>query len=165
MNPEIFSSFAMSHCLHISLIERLHDLYTLYATNCDCKIKIMLCENYRSHTDIVKFASKTFYGGSLKVSGKQAPHSWLSPLCFFNVEGTDEPSYGKGNLGYYNNNEVCWGSCVSSNSERAVTAAMWQNSLQQNACGLTFRFWKLLMLLTIFWKVGPPNGVIHVKKK
>lgn len=83
LNPEIFSSFAKDRRLHVSLLQRLYEMYPGRST-----AKIHLRENYRSHNAIVQFTSTSFYDEKLISSGKQAAHPVYHPLTFFAVLGT-----------------------------------------------------------------------------
>ena len=54
LSPELFSQFAKERNLHVSLLERLYDLYP---TAFPCKI--LLCENYRAHEAIIQVSYVT----------------------------------------------------------------------------------------------------------
>lgn len=99
MSPEIFSNFARERKLHISLLERLYDLYPA-----NFPTKILLCENYRAHEAIIKFTSELFYDQKLIASGKQPRHEKFYPLTFFTTRGEDIQD--KNSTAFYNNSEV-----------------------------------------------------------
>lgn len=99
MSPEIFSNFARERKLHISLLERLYDLYPA-----NFPTKILLCENYRAHEAIIKFTSELFYDQKLIASGKQPRHEKFYPLSFFTTRGEDIQD--KNSTAFYNNSEV-----------------------------------------------------------
>ncbi|XP_078736768.1 putative helicase with zinc finger domain [Lampetra fluviatilis] len=67
LSPVVHSRFARKKGLHLSLLERLYELYPP-AFPC----RVLLCENYRSHTDIVSLTSELFYEGKLAASGAPA---------------------------------------------------------------------------------------------
>ena len=99
LEPDVTSDFAMEKRLHVSLLERLYDLYPT-----DFPCKILLCENYRSHEAIVSFTSRLFYEQKLVASGRPPAHSSWHPLTFFTARGEDvqDPC----STSYYNNSEV-----------------------------------------------------------
>uniref|UniRef100_UPI00358DDE83 probable helicase with zinc finger domain isoform X2 n=1 Tax=Myxine glutinosa TaxID=7769 RepID=UPI00358DDE83 len=99
LSPTVHSEFARKKGLHISLLERLYDLYPL-----DFPCRILLCENYRSHADIVSFTSEMFYDGHILSRGRQPPHGELQPLCFFAAHGQEEQD--KNSITFYNDAEV-----------------------------------------------------------
>ncbi|XP_033117671.1 probable helicase with zinc finger domain [Anneissia japonica] len=99
ISPHVHSEFARNHNLHISLLERLHDLYPL-----EHQCKILLCENYRSHEAIVAYASKLFYEGKLLSSGQQPASEKYFPLTFFTARGEDVQD--KNSTTFYNIAEV-----------------------------------------------------------
>lgn len=99
LSPEVYSPFCEERGLGTSLLERLYDLYPV---NSPCKI--MLVENYRSHSAITKYTSDLFYEGRLIASGKQAAHPKFYPLTFFTARGEDfqDPN----STAFHNNSEV-----------------------------------------------------------
>lgn len=99
LEPDVTSDFAMEKRLHVSLLERLYDLYPT-----DFPCKILLCENYRSHEAIVSFTSRLFYEQKLVASGRPPAHASWHPLTFFTARGEDvqDPC----STSYYNNSEV-----------------------------------------------------------
>ncbi|MPC09692.1 putative helicase with zinc finger domain [Portunus trituberculatus] len=99
LSPEVFSPFCEERGLGTSLLERLYDLYPA-----DSPCKIMLVENYRSHSAIIKYTSDLFYEGRLVASGKQMAHPKFYPLTFFTARGEDfqDPS----STAFHNNSEV-----------------------------------------------------------
>lgn len=99
MTPEVYSNFAKEKNFQISLLERL---YTHYSEN--YQTKILLCENYRAHDDIIKFTSDLFYDQKLIASGKQPSHPKFHPLTFFTARGEDVQDVNS--TAYYNNAEV-----------------------------------------------------------
>ncbi|XP_038069639.1 probable helicase with zinc finger domain [Patiria miniata] len=99
ISPEVHSDFARDRNLHISLLERLYDLYPAQHP-----CKILLCENYRSHEAIVRYTSRLFYDSKLLASGKQAAHGDWYPLTFFTTRGEDVQE--KNSTSFYNNAEV-----------------------------------------------------------
>ena len=104
ISPQVHSEFARERNLHVSLLERLYDLYPV-----EHPCKILLCENYRSNDAIVEYTSKLFYDDKLLCSGKQPPHKKWHPLTFFTARGEDIQE--KNSTAYYNNAEV-WGFIV-----------------------------------------------------
>ena len=66
----------------ISLLERLYDRYPA-----DFSFRIVLCDNYRSHTSIVQFTSELFYDNRLKSVGPNVPHQEFAPLSFYVAKG------------------------------------------------------------------------------
>ncbi|XP_071814832.1 probable helicase with zinc finger domain isoform X3 [Apostichopus japonicus] len=99
ISPTVYSEFARERNLHISLLERLYDLYPVKHP-----CKILLCENYRSNEVIVDYTSKLFYEAKLLASGKQPPHPKLYPLTFYTAKGEDIQE--KNSTTFYNNAEV-----------------------------------------------------------
>ncbi|XP_064632641.1 probable helicase with zinc finger domain isoform X2 [Lineus longissimus] len=99
MSPEVHSDFARQHGFHVSLIERLFDIYPS-----DNPCKILLCENYRSHKAIIDFTSDLFYEKKLVASGTQPEHDTYYPLTFFTARGEDVQH--QNSTGFYNNSEV-----------------------------------------------------------
>ncbi|XP_042232621.1 probable helicase with zinc finger domain isoform X2 [Homarus americanus] len=99
LSPEVFSKFCEERGLGTSLLERLYDLYAA-----DSPCKIMLVENYRSHSAIIKYTSDLFYEGRLVASGKQTAHPKFHPLTFFTARGEDfqDPN----STAFHNNSEV-----------------------------------------------------------
>ncbi|XP_053631191.1 probable helicase with zinc finger domain isoform X3 [Cherax quadricarinatus] len=99
LSPEVFSKFCEERGLGTSLLERLYDLYPA-----DSPCKIMLVENYRSHSAIIKYTSDLFYDGRLVASGKQTAHPKFHPLTFFTARGEDfqDPN----STAFHNNSEV-----------------------------------------------------------
>ncbi|XP_071964791.1 probable helicase with zinc finger domain [Antedon mediterranea] len=99
ISPHVHSEFARDRNLHISLLERLHDMYPV-----EHQCKILLCENYRSHEAIVSYASKLFYEGKLLSSGQQPASEKYFPLTFFTARGEDIQD--KNSTTFYNIAEV-----------------------------------------------------------
>ncbi|XP_078736783.1 putative helicase with zinc finger domain [Lampetra fluviatilis] len=99
LSPVVHSRFARKKGLHLSLLERLYELYPP-AFPC----RVLLCENYRSHTDIVSLTSELFYEGKLAASGRQPAHGELQPLAFYTARG--EAVQDKNSTAFYNNAEV-----------------------------------------------------------
>ena len=99
MSPEIYSDFGKQQGFDRSLLERLYDLYP---EKCPCSM--MLCENYRSHNEIIDFTSDLFYDHQLVASGNQPPHPKYHPLTFFTVRGEDVQH--QNGTGFYNVSEV-----------------------------------------------------------
>ena len=99
LSPEIFSRFAKERNLHVSLLERLYDLYP---PKFPCKI--LLTENYRAHEAIIQFTSESFYDQKLVASGKQPRHDVYYPLTFFTTRGEDVQD--QNSTAFYNNSEV-----------------------------------------------------------
>jgi len=99
LEPEVISSFALEKRFNLSMLERLYDHYP---KSFPCKI--LLCENYRSHEEIVAFTSELFYEQKLTSSGKQPPHPKWFPLTFFTARGEDVQDVNS--TSFYNNYEV-----------------------------------------------------------
>lgn len=99
ISPTVYSEFARERNLHISLLERLYDLYPMKHP-----CKILLCENYRSHEVIVEYTSNLFYEAKLVAAGKQPSHPKLYPLTFYTAKGEDIQE--KNSTTFYNNAEV-----------------------------------------------------------
>uniref|UniRef100_A0A4W3ISQ7 C3H1-type domain-containing protein n=1 Tax=Callorhinchus milii TaxID=7868 RepID=A0A4W3ISQ7_CALMI len=99
LNPVVYSEFARERNLHISLIERLSQLYP--ADSC-CHVS--LSEQYRSHEAIISLASELFYRGSLIASSKHPAHKDFFPLTFFVAWGADVQD--RSSCSYYNCAEV-----------------------------------------------------------
>lgn len=99
MSPEIYSDFAKQQGFDRSLLERLYDLYP---EKCPCSM--MLCENYRSHKEIIDFTSDLFYDHQLVAIGNQPPHPKYHPLTFFTVRGEDVQHQNA--TGFYNVSEI-----------------------------------------------------------
>ncbi|XP_078049915.1 putative helicase with zinc finger domain isoform X2 [Augochlora pura] len=95
--PEIYSNLASERGLGVSLLERI---YTMYPQTHPCRIH--LCQNYRSHKEIIKFTSEMFYGGIVSPGNNLLlQHPTIFPLTFYAVEGgamEDEHSTGFANL-------------------------------------------------------------------
>ncbi|CAN8003158.1 unnamed protein product, partial [Ixodes hexagonus] len=99
LNPEVYSVFTRERRLHISLLERLHDLYPD-----DHPCKVVLCDNYRSHEALVRYTSESFYKRRLVAAATPGPHHILYPLSFFAARGCDVPR--DGSTSYVNDEEV-----------------------------------------------------------
>jgi superfamily I DNA and/or RNA helicase len=99
MSPEIYSDFGKQQGFDRSLLERLYDLYP---EKCPCSM--MLCENYRSHSEIIDFTSDLFYDHQLVAIGNQPPHPKYHPLTFYTVRGEDLQHQNA--TGFYNVSEV-----------------------------------------------------------
>ena len=99
LSPEVFSPFARNRNFNKSLLERLYDLYPR-----DFPCKILLCENYRSHSAIIGYTSELFYDQKLIASGKQAKHGTWHPLTMFTARGEDIQDTNS--TSFYNNSEV-----------------------------------------------------------
>ncbi|XP_015917360.2 probable helicase with zinc finger domain isoform X2 [Parasteatoda tepidariorum] len=97
--PEVYSPFAQERNLHMSLLERLYDLYP---EQFPCKV--LLCENYRSHEAIVQYTSELFYNNHLQASGQQPRHEKFYPLTFFTARGEDVQDCNS--TAFHNNAEV-----------------------------------------------------------
>lgn len=99
IGPDVFSVFAKERNLHVSLLERLYDHYpkTFSCT-------VLLCENYRSHDAIIRFASESFYDQKLVASSNQPGHHKYHPLSFFTSRGEDVQD--KNSTAFYNLAEV-----------------------------------------------------------
>lgn len=83
--PEVYSDLAKERGLGTSLLERLHNVYSM---NHPCRVS--LCQNYRSHADIVRLTSNLFYGNEIEPSGPLLPnHPNLKPLLFYAVQGLE----------------------------------------------------------------------------
>ncbi|UYV83673.1 HELZ [Cordylochernes scorpioides] len=99
LSPEVYSPFAQQRNLHMSLLERLHDLYP---TGHPCKI--LLSQNYRSHRAIINYTSELFYENNLLASDDQPRHSQFYPLSFFTAQGEDLQDINS--TAYHNDAEV-----------------------------------------------------------
>ncbi|CAH1794723.1 unnamed protein product [Owenia fusiformis] len=99
LSPEVHSDFARERDFHISLLERLYDIYP--AEN---PCKILLCENYRSHEAIISCTSDLFYDNRLVASGNQPRHEVFYPLTFFMAKGEDNQH--NNSTAFYNTAEV-----------------------------------------------------------
>lgn len=99
IGPDVFSVFAKERNLHVSLLERLYDHYP---KTFSCAI--LLCENYRSHDAIIRFASESFYDQKLIASSNQPGHDKYHPLSFFTSRGEDVQD--KNSTAFYNLAEV-----------------------------------------------------------
>ncbi|OCT63161.1 probable helicase with zinc finger domain [Xenopus laevis] len=99
LSPFVYSEFARERNLHVSLLDRLYELYPV-----DFPCRILLCENYRSHEAIINYTSELFYEGKLMASGKQPCHKDFYPLTFFTARGEDVQE--KNSTAFYNNAEV-----------------------------------------------------------
>ncbi|XP_013382941.1 probable helicase with zinc finger domain [Lingula anatina] len=99
MSPEVHSDFTRGRNLHISLLERLYDLYPG-----EQPCKILLCENYRSHKAILDYTSELFYDNKLVAGSKQPRHEVFYPLSFFTAKGEDVQH--QNSTAFYNNAEV-----------------------------------------------------------
>ncbi|CAL8138318.1 unnamed protein product [Orchesella dallaii] len=97
LSPELFSEEARN--IHPSLLERLH---ALYPDSHPCKL--MLCENYRSHSAIIQFVSDSFYTRKLECAKSQPVHDNFFPLTFFAARGEDVQD--SESTSYYNMAEV-----------------------------------------------------------
>lgn len=83
--PEVYSDLAAERGLGISLLERIHNLYSP-----DHPCRIRLCQNYRSHADIVRLTSNLFYGSEVEPGCTTLPaHPRQTPLMFYAVEGME----------------------------------------------------------------------------
>ncbi|XP_071518358.1 probable helicase with zinc finger domain [Panulirus ornatus] len=128
LSPEVFSKFCEERGLGTSLLERLYDLYPA-----DSPCKIMLVENYRSHSAIIKYTSDLFYEGRLVASGKQTAHPKFHPLTFFTARGEDfqDPN----STAFHNNSEVSGKSIIA---DRLVWTQKFSHSVALNGCsGIT----------------------------
>ncbi|XP_063988096.1 probable helicase with zinc finger domain isoform X1 [Diachasmimorpha longicaudata] len=98
--PEVYSDLAKERGLGTSLLERLHNVYS---PNHPCRVS--LCQNYRSHADIVRLTSNLFYGNEIEASGPLLPnHPNLKPLLFYAVQGIEVQ--GQFSTGFYNDEEA-----------------------------------------------------------
>ena len=75
LSPEVFSKVARDKNFNKSLLERLYDMYP---PGFACKI--LLCENYRSHSAIINYTSELFYDQQLIASGKHANATAISQV-------------------------------------------------------------------------------------
>ncbi|XP_043249887.1 probable helicase with zinc finger domain [Colletes gigas] len=83
--PEIYSDLASERGLSVSFLERI---YGMYPHTHPCRIH--LCQNYRSHEDIVKFTSEMFYDGVVKPANNLLlKHPVLKPLTFYAVQSEE----------------------------------------------------------------------------
>ncbi|KZC10755.1 putative helicase with zinc finger domain [Dufourea novaeangliae] len=99
--PEIYSDLASERGLGLSLLERI---YGMYPQTHLCRIH--LCQNYRSHEDIIRFTSEMFYDGIVKPgSNLLVPHPVLHPLTFYAVQG--EEIQESQSTGYAHASEAC----------------------------------------------------------
>ena len=64
-------------------MERLYDRYPA-----DFPCRIILGDNYRSHSAIVKLTSELFYENRLRSVGSNAQHAHFYPLSFRVAKGT-----------------------------------------------------------------------------
>ena len=64
---------------------------------------VMLDANYRSHDELVRYASDLFYKGKLRACGNPPPHPSLHPLTFLAARGESTQQNG---TGYINMAEV-----------------------------------------------------------
>ncbi|XP_033332540.2 putative helicase with zinc finger domain isoform X1 [Megalopta genalis] len=98
--PEIYSNLASERGLGVSLLERI---YTMYPQTHPCRIH--LCQNYRSHSDIIKFTSELFYDGIVHPGNNLLlQHPTMEPLTFFAVTGSEMPD--EQSTGYAHPGEV-----------------------------------------------------------
>ncbi|XP_034938306.1 probable helicase with zinc finger domain [Chelonus insularis] len=98
--PEVYSDLSKERGLGMSLLERLHNLYP---PRHPCRIN--LCQNYRSHAEIVQLTSNLFYGNEIQSSGPLLPEvSHFKPLIFYAVAGTEVQ--GECSTGFYNDEEA-----------------------------------------------------------
>ena len=100
MSPEIRSTFGRQQGFHKTIIERL---FELYPDNAPCRI--MLVDNYRSHSAIIDFTSDLFYDSQLRTAGEQPQHPIYYPLTFYSTRG--EEVQHQNSTGFYNTSEVC----------------------------------------------------------
>ena len=80
----------------------LERLFEYYPDNSTCRI--MLCENYRSHSAIIEFTSDLFYDNQLTAASDQPQHPGYFPLTFFSASGEDIQH--DNSTGFYNIAEV-----------------------------------------------------------
>ncbi|OWF45624.1 helicase with zinc finger domain [Mizuhopecten yessoensis] len=99
LSPEIYSDLGRQQGFHKSMLERLHELYPD-----DVPCKVMLCENYRSHSAIIDFTSDLFYESQLMASSDQPCHPLYYPLTFYSARG--EEVQHENSIGFYNIAEV-----------------------------------------------------------
>ncbi|XP_041363275.1 probable helicase with zinc finger domain [Gigantopelta aegis] len=99
LSPELYSDFTRQQGFQMTLLERLYEYYPP-----DCPCKVMLCENYRSHSAIVEFTSELFYDNKLITSGNLTAHSSIYPLTFYMAKG--EEIQHQNSTGFFNNSEV-----------------------------------------------------------
>ena len=81
--PEVYSDLAAERGLGVSLLERLHNTY-----DADHPCRIRLCQNYRSHAEIVKLTSNLFYGNEIEPGCPSLPRT-SNPLMFYAVHGNE----------------------------------------------------------------------------
>lgn len=79
LSPELFSQYAKERQLHVSLLERLYDLYP---STFPCKI--LLCENYRAHEAIIH-VSWFLYILYTKKTNKHKNKPYLYYVLFFSL--------------------------------------------------------------------------------
>ncbi|XP_033744648.1 probable helicase with zinc finger domain [Pecten maximus] len=99
LSPEIYSDLGRQQGFQKSMLERLHELYPD-----DVPCKVMLCENYRSHSAIIDFTSDLFYDSQLTASSEQPCHPLYYPLTFYSARG--EEVQHENSIGFYNIAEV-----------------------------------------------------------
>ncbi|KAK6171546.1 hypothetical protein SNE40_019712 [Patella caerulea] len=108
MNPKIYSSESKRQMFGRSILERLH---TYYERCCkerrqsyEC-ISIFLNQNYRSHCQLLKFISATFYGNEDHlICRSNLPNISLNPINFFSVFGKEV--HTNDSTSFYNEEEA-----------------------------------------------------------
>lgn len=108
ISPKVYSQEACKQNFHHSLVERLYNYYSSYASELAKinPINILLSINYRTKMEILRFISSTFYGGPDKLQSQSNLPSVLgiTPLQFYCVHGCEvQESDG---ISYYNTSEV-----------------------------------------------------------
>ncbi|XP_015589991.1 probable helicase with zinc finger domain isoform X2 [Cephus cinctus] len=99
LTPEVYSDLANERGLGLSLLERIHNTYPP-AHPC----KILLCQNYRAHSSIVRLTSDLFYSGAIEASSNLEAHPVLNPQTFYAVHGQEIQDLQS--TGFYNDAET-----------------------------------------------------------
>lgn len=90
VDPPIYSDEAKEQKFHLSLVERLMNMYA-NTSNVQNPPKVLLKMNYRNHREIVRFVAKVFYAGedSLVPMNTQPDVPGFPPLAFFAAIGCE----------------------------------------------------------------------------
>lgn len=90
MVDPIYSDEAKEQKFHLSLVERLMNMY-MSTPNIQDPPKVLLKMNYRNHQEIVRFIAKVFYAGedSLVPANTQPDIAGFPPLAFFAAIGCE----------------------------------------------------------------------------
>lgn len=86
LSPEVYSELAEERGFGVSLLQRLHNMYS------DCnQYRVHLWKNYRAHRDIISLMSDLFYGSQLQPEARNLQaHPEFGSIAFHAVLGQED---------------------------------------------------------------------------